>query len=382
MGLLLLAVHLKAPQGITFTMAFVNIALLPPLTKVNPIRSRLCQNAPVSRSAASRIPSLSLPPPKASTHSSVKRVLNYSLKVFRKFVFDFRDGLSSGGNGGRIHHGRRRFSDGPGDGDDSFAQQSSLIAYTAYLVAKQRSSYPTQWPQSRNSSSQSILQLLQQIRVSHIILAINVAIFAYQALIAPSLLMAGAKINSAIAAGEYYRLISPMFLHGSATHLLVNSFSLHSTGPSVESWFGKQRFLALYVISGICGNALSYFCSPTAAVGASGAIFGLVGATAVLLSRHRKLLGPKARRGLQSLVYIVVLNFGMGLTPGSRIDNYGHLGGFLGGIAYSYFIGPRLVVRRTSSGRSFVYDEPVAMLALRDVRIRLNQLLRFFSRTK
>lgn len=362
-------------------MAFVSIASLP-LTKGSYIRSGNYQDAPVTRSAASQIPSLSLLPPKSSAHSSVLRVLNDSLKGFRNFVYDFRDGISSGGNGGGIHHGRRRFSGGSGDGDDSYAQQSSLLAYTAYLIAKQRSPYLKQWSQSRNSSSPSFSQLLQQIRVSHIILAINVAIFVYQALLAPSLLMAGAKINSAIAAGEYYRLISPMFLHGSTTHLLVNSFSLHSTGPSVESWFGKQRFLALYIISGICGNALSYFCSPTAAVGASGAIFGLVGATAVLLSRHRQLLGPRARRGLQSLVYIVVLNFGMGLTPGSRIDNYGHLGGFLGGIAYSYFIGPRLVVRRSSSGRSFVYDEPVVMLALRDVRIRLKQLRRFFSRAK
>lgn len=324
------------------------------------------------------LPISSLTPPKTSNISLFKHALNNIWpKSFRPFNRSFRKDLSSGGSGGRSIPGHRHCRGGGDDSNhDGFALQTSLLAYAAYFVSRRGTSYGRQRSRSGGFSPPSLSNLLRQIRLCHIILALNVATFIYQALVAPSLLMAGAKINSAIAAGEYYRLISPMFLHASVTHLLINSFSLHSTGPSVESWFGKSRFLTLYFISGICGNALSYFCSPNAAVGASGAIFGLVGASAVLLSRHRKLLGPGARRGLKSLVYIVIMNFGMGLTPGSRIDNFGHLGGFLGGIAYSYLFGPRLMVHRSRNGRAVVVDEPLTMLVLQDIKLRLSQLRR------
>lgn len=244
-------------------------------------------------------------------------------------------------------------------------------------------------PNFRNSSQFrrppedfSLKNLLRSLKISQILLALNVIVFVMQSLQGPALLMNGAKVNSAIAAGEYYRLISPIFLHGSISHLFINSFSLNSTGPSVESWFGKARFLSLYLISGICGNVLSYMCNPSPAVGASGAIFGLVGATAVMLARHNRLLGPRAKRGLQSLAYIVIVNFGMGLSPGSRIDNFGHLGGFLGGIAYSYLLGPRLVLRKSVSGKPLIIDEPISALALRDIRQRWHALRKFILQNK
>lgn len=192
--------------------------------------------------------------------------------------------------------------------------------------------------------------------------------------------MQGAKLNPAIRSGEFYRLITPIFLHASTSHLLINAFSLHSTGPSVESWLGKKRFSLLYLTAGISGNILSYICTPTPAVGASGAIFGLVGATAVILARHRDLLGARARRGLQSLAYIVLLNFGMGLSPGSRIDNFGHLGGFLGGICFTYMFGPRLFKRRVAGGRIVVLDYPLYKQVLKDMRVRLRQVGKLVGR--
>lgn len=284
----------------------------------------------------------------------------------------------------RSGHPRTSFDDSSGNvpphsrrndhnDEDPFGnpQPTSHIAFMP-RASRRYSSY------MRRPVSESFLKSLEHsllnIRISHILLAINVTIFAIQALYSPGLLMAGAKVNSAIAAGEYFRLLSPMFLHASISHLVVNSFSLNSTGPSVESWFGKKRFLALYVTSGLAGNLLSYFFCPTPAVGASGAIFGLVGASAVILGRHHKLLGPRARRGLQSLVYIVLLNFGMGLTPGSRIDNFGHLGGFLGGIGFSYLAGPRLVAKRGKSGKLLLRDEPILSIATAEFRDRLKRL--------
>jgi membrane associated rhomboid family serine protease len=182
------------------------------------------------------------------------------------------------------------------------------------------------------------------------------------------LLQAGAKVNSEIARGQLHRLATPMFLHGSISHLMVNSFSLYSTGPSVESWYGKGRFTSLYLIAGITGNMLSFFCTPTPSVGASGAIFGLVGATAVLLARHHKILGPKSRKGLNSLAYIVLVNFGMGMAPGSRIDNYGHLGGLLGGVLFGTIFGPRLVPARLPSGRMTMIDRSLAKEAASEAK--------------
>lgn len=272
-------------------------------------------------------------------------------------------------SGKRPPHDRRNNHN---DGDPFGNPQP--ISYTASMLWASRRYSPYMQRRTNEPFLKSLEHFLRSIRISHILLAINVTVFAIQALYSPGLLMAGAKVNSAIAAGEYYRLLSPMFLHASISHLLVNSFSLNSTGPSVESWFGKKRFLSLYVMSGLAGNLLSYFFCPTPAVGASGAIFGLVGASAVILGRHHKMLGPRARRGLQSLVYIVLLNFGMGLTPGSRIDNFGHLGGFLGGIGFSYLAGPRLVAKLGRSGKLLLRDEPILSVAVAELRGRLKRL--------
>lgn len=202
------------------------------------------------------------------------------------------------------------------------------------------------------------------LRISYILLALNVAVFLAQGATGGQLLLAGAKVNSEIAAGQLYRLFTPMFLHASVSHLAINCFSLYSTGPAVESWFGKQRFTSLYLAAGAAGNILSFLCTPTPSVGASGAIFGLVGATAVLLMRHRRILGPRSRRGLNSLAYIVVVNFGMGMSPASRVDNFGHLGGLIGGVLFAWLFGPRLVLGR--DGR--LVDVPLSKMLLNGVR--------------
>lgn len=220
-----------------------------------------------------------------------------------------------------------------------------------------------------DNARDAVRQFLRRLRVSHLLLAVNVAVFLLQGATGPRLLMAGAKVNSEIAAGQWYRLFTPMFLHASVTHLLVNTFSLYSTGPSVESWFGRSRFAALYLVSGIGGNILSFFCTPTPSVGASGAIFGLVGATAVLLARHRRILGSRSRKGLNSLAYIMMVNFGMGMSPGSRIDNFGHLGGLVGGAMFAYLVGPRLVETQGREGKRVLADVPLYKIAVAEAKV-------------
>jgi rhomboid protease GluP len=160
------------------------------------------------------------------------------------------------------------------------------------------------------------------------------------------LLALGAKVNSAIAAGEIWRLVTPIFLHIGLLHVGVNMYSLYVVGPPVERLFGLPRMLTVYFLSGIAGVAFSLAFSAAPSVGASGAIFGLLGALGGFLLLHRKLFGKSANVQLTQIALVAVLNLAIGLSPG--IDNWGHLGGLLAGIALAYVIGPRFEVAMIS----------------------------------
>ena len=88
-----------------------------------------------------------------------------------------------------------------------------------------------------------------------------------------------------------WRLVTPALLHGGLLHLLVNSYSLNALGPNVEALLGRGRFAALYAASAVSGNVASFVMNPHPAVGASGAVFGLLGCMGVYLARHRHLHG-------------------------------------------------------------------------------------------
>lgn len=253
--------------------------------------------------------------------------------------------------------------------DDGYLREDPQLAPAILMLSKR----PSRTNRRALNDAQSVWRSL---RVSDVILAINVLIFILQSIYGGRMFWAGAKVNSAIAAGQWYRLLSPIFLHSSASHLAVNSFSLYSVGPTVEAWFGKKRFLALYVMSGLCGNILSFLYSPVASVGASGAIFGLAGAMTLLLARHRNILGPASKSALRSVWLTVLVNFAIGLAPGARIDNFGHLGGLLGGIAFSYVAGPRLTPVRTLTGGTVLVDRPILHHIAFEMQRRWRQLTR------
>ncbi len=149
----------------------------------------------------------------------------------------------------------------------------------------------------------------------------------------------GAKVNELIIAGEWWRLITPILVHGGLLHFFFNAYALYNLGREVEATHGPLRFTLLFLFSGVAGTALSFVMEPLPSVGASGAIFGLIGAEGVLLYRNRALLGGRARAGLRSILFIVGLNLLLGLQ--SNIDNWGHLGGLIGGAGLAWFIGPR-----------------------------------------
>ena len=152
----------------------------------------------------------------------------------------------------------------------------------------------------------------------------------------------GMKSNAAIEAGQWWRLITPVLLHGGLMHIGFNMYALYVLGPGLERFFGKWRFLLLYLVSGVAGNVFSYVFSSYNSLGASAAIFGLLAAQGVFLYQHRQMFGKSAQRSLSNVVFIALVNFVIGLSPG--IDNWGHLGGFLGGFLFSWFAGPRLQI--------------------------------------
>ncbi len=157
------------------------------------------------------------------------------------------------------------------------------------------------------------------------------------------LFLQGAKINEFIIGdGEVYRLLTAMFLHGGLTHLFFNGYALYVIGRNVERVSGHARFLMIYFLGGLTGSLFSLLFSENPSVGASGAIFAIFGAELVFVYRHRQVFGRAAYQQLQSMIFMLALNVFIGLTPGSRIDNWGHMGGFVGGLALAWLIGPLL----------------------------------------
>lgn len=149
---------------------------------------------------------------------------------------------------------------------------------------------------------------------------------------------AGMKINAAILAGQVWRLITPIWLHAGLLHIFSNMYALLVIGPGLEQQYGHWRFLMLYLICGFAGNTLSFLFSEANSLGASTAIFGLIGAEAVFLLQNRKLLGQRANRMLINIGMVIALNLAISFSPG--IDLWGHLGGLIAGLAFAWMAGP------------------------------------------
>jgi rhomboid protease GluP len=175
-------------------------------------------------------------------------------------------------------------------------------------------------------------------KVTYYLIGINVAVLVllyvhafFTGIPYNELLTKGSKISEYIVYGDYWRFITPIFLHAGFIHLLVNSYSLYILGQSVERIFGHAKFLTVYLIAGIMGNIASFsmFHSPgVQGVGASGAIFGLLGAVL-----YYGLENPKIYKKYfgYNVIATIVLNVIIGFSLAGIIDNFAHLGGLAGG---------------------------------------------------
>ena len=127
--------------------------------------------------------------------------------------------------------------------------------------------------------------------------------------------------------GDYYRLISAAFMHANIAHLIFNMYALWIIGMQLESFIGKWRYLVVYLFSAISGSLLSVIVTPDAvSVGASGAIFGLLGALLYFGYHYRVYLGTVIK---SQIIPLIVINLLLGfMVPG--IDNAAHIGGLIG----------------------------------------------------
>jgi len=151
-----------------------------------------------------------------------------------------------------------------------------------------------------------------------------------------TLLAFGANLDLLVESGQIYRLFTCIFLHIGIFHLVCNMYSLCVIGKEVESLYGKLKFLIIYILSGICGSILSLaFNANTISAGASGAIFGLLGAMLYFGYYYRTYLGASIK---SSVLPVIILNLIIGfLNPG--IDNSAHIGGLVAGIFSSMLVG-------------------------------------------
>lgn len=143
-------------------------------------------------------------------------------------------------------------------------------------------------------------------------------------------------VGSAIAAGEWYRLVTSMFLHHGAMHLVFNMVALWLFGREVEAREGALRTAAIFLVAGIVGGVAAFVVDDpgAVAVGASGGVFGLLGVCLVRTWR--------SGASVQPIVTLLVINLGIGLVIPS-ISLAAHIGGFVAGVAYA---APTLLSRR------------------------------------
>lgn len=193
-----------------------------------------------------------------------------------------------------------------------------------------------QCPECVNEGKQSVRQarthfggrISKGSLVTYTLIAVNVVMFVLQH---TSVQMQQDLVlwPPAVADGQYYRLASSAFLHYGLAHIVFNMWALWAVGPQLEQWLGRLRFGVLYGLSGLGGSVLVYLLSPlnSATAGASGAIFGLFGATFVLFRRLQLDV-----RGIVGLIVInLVITFVVPAVSAQAISWQGHVGGLVTG---------------------------------------------------
>ena len=155
----------------------------------------------------------------------------------------------------------------------------------------------------------------------------------------------GANFGPLILEGQTWRLFTSMFLHIGLLHLAFNSYALFIFGLEMERLYGSDRFLVIYILSGLFGSLVSFAWRGPAVLsaGASGAIFGIIGMNLAFFLLHRQTFGQFGRQQVMNTLFIIGLNLFFGFTmPG--IDNMAHIGGLIAGFVLGYGLAPHYQV--------------------------------------
>lgn len=176
--------------------------------------------------------------------------------------------------------------------------------------------------------------------ITYALIVLNIMVYLFMLLydtVDQTYFYALANDYEGIQNGQIYRLITSMFLHSDIIHIACNMYALYILGPIVERYYGKTKFLIIYMLSGILGSIFSaaFMSADTISIGASGAIFGLLGSIAYFTYYYRATLQGLLR---SQILPVILLNLALGfMIP--RIDVSGHIGGLIGGILVSMAIG-------------------------------------------
>ena len=183
------------------------------------------------------------------------------------------------------------------------------------------------------------------------LIAANLAMFAWEIAAGAladreTIIEAGALVRERVLAGEWWRLMSAMFLHGGIDHIFGNIVVLYIVGLACEHAFGLARTAVVYFASGIAGGLLSMTMGPGPSVGASGAIFGVIAAVIVVLYRWQDRFYVRDKR----IGFVLLVWAGWQILTGLAnpfIDNFAHLGGLAGGALAALALRPRLLPAET-----------------------------------
>lgn len=177
--------------------------------------------------------------------------------------------------------------------------------------------------------------------MTYILIGINTILFVLMYILgngsddALTLLKFGASVPNLIREGEYYRLLTSAFLHIGFLHFLFNNYALYVIGSQLESFFGKTKYLIIYLGSAIFGNLMSLLFTNSISAGASGAIFGLLGALLYFGYHYRVYLGTVVK---SQIIPLIIINLGIGFAM-SGVNNAAHIGGLIGGCLLAMTVG-------------------------------------------
>ncbi len=177
--------------------------------------------------------------------------------------------------------------------------------------------------------------------VTTLLLIAIAVVYALQVVTGGQLTELGANYGPAVRAGEYWRLVTSMFLHGGLLHLAFNGWALFQLGALFELLLGSPRLLLVYFVTGLAGSLASAWLTQTPSVGASGAIFGLMGTLIAFLLRRRAALTPQGKAILMQLIAWAAINVFLGFSD-PQIDNSAHLGGCAAGLLLGFILPARL----------------------------------------